>query len=222
VTEPTAHEAINAYLTPVEDADDGRFSLLDAVLSDANKAMEADALWLGASGYLISIEQLGKTVEKMEDPAARGGSEDSFRAALADFAPGLEEDTAGALYGLRCSLVHSFGLINEKPGTDKHRVFALTRSGPPVKFPETDWDGTIEGTKSLEMTTVVNIEGLRDLAERCVTQARALNDTGELNLVPDMSPERLFAERIMRVVPESQVYTLPTYPSTGASVTGTP
>jgi len=91
-----------------------------------------------------------------------------------------------------------------------------------VKFPETDWDGTIEGANSLEMTTVVNIEGLRDLAERCVAQARALNDRGELRLVPDMSPEQLFAERIMRVVPENQVYTLPTNPSTGASVTGTP
>ena len=129
MADPNAHEAINVYLAPVEDTDDGRFSLLDAVLRDADKAMEADAPWLGASGYLISIEQLGKTVEKADSPAPRGKSETSFRAALTDFARDLEDETAGALYGLRCSLVHSFGLINENPGTDKHRVFALTRSG---------------------------------------------------------------------------------------------
>jgi hypothetical protein len=221
VADPTEQEAINVYLTPVEDTDDGRFSLLDALLRDANQAMQAGALWLGASGFLIAIEQLGKTIQDRGTNAQRGGSEISFRAALIDFAPGLEDPTAGALYALRCALVHSFGLTNPSSDADKQHVFALTRSGPPVRFPETDWDGSIEGTGSLEMTTIVNIEALRDLVEGCLTHARQLNDAGDLVLVPNMHPERLFAERIMRIVPDDQVHAQPTHPSTGASVTGT-
>lgn len=224
VADPTEHEAINVYLTPVGDADDGRFSLLDALLRDANQAMDGGSLWLGASGFLIAIEQLGKTVQERGSSAARNGSENSFRAALIDFAPGLEYPTGGALYALRCSLVHSFGLTNPNSDSDKHHVFALTRSGPVVRFPEVEWDGTVGGTNALEMTTGVNIEALRELTESCVGRARGLNDLGELDLAPGMTPERVFAERLMRIVPLEaighKVYSLPSDPSTGASVTG--
>lgn len=224
VADPTEHEAINVYLTPVGDADDGRFSLLDALLRDANQTMDGGSLWLGASGFLIAIEQLGKTVQERGSSATRNGSESAFRAALIDFAPGLEDPTAGALYALRCSLVHSFGLTNPNSDSDKQHVFALTRSGPVVRFPEVEWDGTVVGTNALQMTTVVNIEALRDLTQSGVARARELNDSGELDLAPGMTPERVFAERLMRIVPLEaighKVNSLPGDPSTGASVTG--
>lgn len=199
---PTRREALDAYLRTVPEVRDGRFSLLDVALREAQTSMDkAESLWLGAAGFLIAIEQLGKTVARKNSTAARSNSEEEFRAAMADFASTVLEATRGALYALRCSLLHSFNLLNRRPGTDKHRVFALTDSGALVTHPKQTWDGTATGARSTTQTTVVNVFELRALAERCVAEARLLHQAGNLEIAPGLTPTEVVGERLMRIEP---------------------
>jgi hypothetical protein len=225
MTEPTELEAISAYLAPSLLPTDGRVSLLDAALRDAAAATATNGLWLGAVGYLIAIEQLGKTVAPVGSQTDRTRSEVAFRTCLTDFRPDIEDPIRGALYALRCALVHSFGLINNNPGTDKHHVFALTRSGSLVLETNNPRSGSLDEDVTLSQTSaVVNVDELRRTTESCVETARDLHNNGNLALVPGMTPRRVFAERMIRIVPRQQlperIHSALDNPDSGASVVG--
>ncbi len=231
-------EAIDAYLAERPQSD-GRTSLLYAALNDANTAMDYQALWLGAAGYLIAIEQLGKTVARKGSQAERrppvnpaapriGGrrrevSERSFKAALIDFASAIDENDHAPLYALRCSLVHSFGLVNynrDRKAKDKHRVFGLRETGDLVTPPKEPWDSSRAGARSGRMTTYINVRKLRDEVIEAVREVSALHLKDELRLVRGMTADRLAGERLMRIHASTKTFSGISDGREGASVSG--
>lgn len=192
-------EAITAYLDPVIDA--GPVSLLTAALRDARQAYSHNAIWLGAIGYLIVTEQMGRTIALRATRGERLGSRAASVAAMADLGPNrLDDEGRHALYDMRCAIAHQYGLHNESTASTRpSRVFAYTRSGTLVRLPEHPWDGSADGAVRLDMTTVVNLEALQQTIETMVDRARELHDRGELVLVDGVSPDEVPALLRMRI-----------------------
>jgi hypothetical protein len=115
--------------------------------------------WLGAAGYLMLLDQVGSAAR----PGAPGPP---VVRALRYFAPRVGEPEREALYALRCSLVHGFGLVNVGgPGRTHHFMLAgAEQAGPVVRLPPQPWDGRVEHCRRLNATWV-DLRSLGDLAE---------------------------------------------------------
>lgn len=157
------HAALANYLAPPRtEAGVMVTSALQAVLRDARGVTGRDpdtgtlrevrhaATWLGATGYLIALDQLGKAVK----PAGVAPPERPFfKACLENFAPDLGADDVRALYSLRNSFAHDFSLASQRQGLDegpdhRHRFFALDTVGPLVVHPPVQWTGRYEDVAS--------------------------------------------------------------------------
>jgi len=139
-----ASELVRQYLTFHDPA---RVSSLLAILRDARGATgrseETGQLqpeqegraghWLGALGYMVTIEQIGKCFRpRGATPQLPPG----FRRALADFAPHLTKQERDALYALRCCFAHDYSLVNgpgkRTPQGLWHRFNLTARRADPI------------------------------------------------------------------------------------------
>jgi hypothetical protein len=117
--------------------------------------------WLGAVGYLLLIDRVGSACRPPGPPVVR---------ALRSCAPRMGESEREALYALRCSLVHDFGLVNVGgPGRTHHFMLddfrdGAERPGPVVRLPPEPWDGRVEHCRRFNATWV-DLRALGDLAE---------------------------------------------------------
>jgi hypothetical protein len=113
-------------------------AILESARRDAAETMQhGQALWLGTLGYLIIVEVIGQNVARTATLLPRNGSEACFIAGAQEFAARpMPPKDARALYGLRCSLAHEYGLRSTRSKT--RHLFALDQVGPLVKHPTTD------------------------------------------------------------------------------------
>ena len=160
-------------------------STLEAALRDARATMnQGDALWLATLGYLIVVEQLGRMVAKPNTRfPRRDGVELRFGAGALEFSANPDDrDLAGALFSLRCSLAHEYGLRNER-----RHVFILTRGNEFIRHASIPWDGTVEGAKRLDMNTVINVREVGSYVEGLVARVRAEHANGNVVLAPGLN-----------------------------------
>ena len=209
--------ALALYLSPdpIRIGSWQRWSSLEAALRDARRVTgrdEADGTfvnpahaltWLGAVGYLAALDQLGNAVtvtDPDDEMAARLALHDkgpgkSFRRTLARFTD-LPFGDICALYGLRCALVHSFGLANAHDDPNFRRVYELYPTGPLVVHPKTPWDGTYSVMGAEGCSTVVNVVALGGTVEAAVFAVRRLHRAGRIGLV--VSAEELVVRFMFR------------------------
>ncbi len=186
----TTQDALRRYL--YLDGPAAEFSAFRAALRDAREATRRDlsngqrlpgpvsqhAMWLGAVGYLLLLDQIGTTVQPATGPC---GGDNAILEALACFAPHLTSDEANALYALRCALAHDYALANVKRGRpDRTHHFVLSPVGDLIELPAIPWDGdwaTMTGSNA----TRVNVVELGNEVERVVSRVLALFLAGQLD-----------------------------------------
>lgn len=185
-------EVVREYLTF---RDPARVSSLVAVLRDARTAtgrsertglfepgQEAHAgHWLGALGYMVTIEHIGKCFRPRDaTPQRRPG----FRGALANFTPHLKEEERNALYALRCCFAHDYSLVNgpsePTPRFLWHRfILQADEQTPLVELPPEPWNGDLA---SSQPRTRVNLRKLGDLAEEVFRSVVEMSERDELEI----------------------------------------
>jgi hypothetical protein len=159
-------------------------SSLIAILGDARGAADRDEegrvkpnrrsqSWLGATAYLILLDQVGKTFRV-------NGTSDTFGhpigLAISHFTPIQDEVIIEALYALRCALAHDYSLFNrDKHGTQPMRDHAFNFTAdtvsPLVELPSSKWN-RIYTNPPAEQTTVINLRKVGDLGEAVVRSLR--------------------------------------------------
>jgi hypothetical protein len=180
-----ARAAIERHLYECEPAAGMKYqSSLIAILGDARGAANRDGegrvkpnkrsqSWLGATAYLIMLDQVGKVFKV-------NGAPDTFDhpigLAISHFTPIQDEAIIEALYALRCALAHDYSLFNrDKHGTRPMRDHAFNFTAdtvsPLVEFPSSKWN-RIYKDPPLEQTTVVNLRRVGDLGETVVRSLR--------------------------------------------------
>jgi hypothetical protein len=148
------------------------------------------ALWLATLGYLIVVEVIGQNVAKAHTTFRRKGSEECFMAGAQEFAArSVTAKDARALYGLRCSFAHEYGLRSAKSSV-RHQ-FALRRDGPLVEHPEIDWmqipdpcdaSKKVWPTAKPENWTWINLLEVGVFVEELISNLRAEHAAGRVVL----------------------------------------
>jgi hypothetical protein len=197
---------LDVYLaqTPLAEGTRDRWSTLALCLRDARRAggrhvdtgdvLNPDLVtsWPGAMTYLSVLDQMGRAVRRTRlSPAqtrrSQFGSrqEKPFRAALVQFT-GLGDRKISALYALRCSYSHFFGLVNENNDQRlRHRFVLRADHGELVRFPRRPWDGTYPAhggrrTKAGPVGTWIDLWTLSDTIEDAVAYLHARHAGGEI------------------------------------------
>jgi hypothetical protein len=159
-------------------------SSLIAILGDARGAADRDEegrvkpnrrsqSWLGATAYLILLDQVGKTFKVNGTPDTFGHP---IGLAISHFTPIQDEAIIEALYALRCALAHDYSLFNrDKHGTQPMRDHAFNFTADPVsplvELPSSKWNRVYKDPP-LEQATVVNLRKVGDLGEAVVRSLR--------------------------------------------------
>jgi hypothetical protein len=170
--------------------------ILESARCDAAETMaHGRALWLATLGYLIVVEVIGQNVARTPTTFARNGSEACFMAGAQEFAArAITPRDARALYGLRCSLAHEYGLHSARSSV--RHLFALRQYGPLVEHPAIDWiqvpdpndaSKTLWPTAKPENQTWVNVREVGVFAEELITNLRAEHAAGRVALAPGLS-----------------------------------
>lgn len=193
----TEHDALDRYLSPpVLGLPVTILSTFWAALRDARQATGRHAesgdvidlprlgSWLGAVGYLCLLDQIGSTVRpRQPSTGAARGSGNSISRALAHWT-NCTEDERAALYALRCSFAHDFGLLNPRPAPPQLlHAFNLRQDGPLVTPPAERWDGSYPVPRLA--TTVVNLRAVGDLVEQVQATVRDTHRDSALELALD-------------------------------------
>lgn len=107
--------------------------------------------WLGAVGYLILLDQIGKCFKPVANPAT--DAEPIIRA-LRNFSPIQDSPTLHALYALRNALAHDYALFNPNtndPARSHAFDFCVGTAGPWCASPSNH--GTAYTTRQLPPRT---------------------------------------------------------------------
>ena len=119
--------------------------------------------WLGAIGYLVLLDQIGKCF-KPKNVAAIG--DNSISKALKYFTT-LPHDQIDALYALRNAFAHDYALYNinnARPTYTHHFTVVQSPTQAIVIPPQIPWDG-IPANRTAANLTIVNLEALGDTTE---------------------------------------------------------
>jgi hypothetical protein len=159
-------------------------SSLIAILGDARgtadrdgegrvKAYKRSQSWLGATAYLIMLDQVGKAFKVNGTPDTFGHP---IGLAISHFTPVQDKATIEALYALRCALAHDYSLFNRakhgnQPMRDHAFNFTADPVSPLVEFPSSKWNRIYKQPPE-EQTTVVNLRKVGDLGEAVVQSLR--------------------------------------------------
>lgn len=127
--------------------------------------------WLGAVGYLILLDQLGKCFR----PAGRGGTTESnaIELALLNWATEVDEADRRVIYALRNALAHDYSLFNRRESSSPYDFFFTLNRDPEnlVVRAERPWNRDYMN-HDLRATTVVSLRALGDLVELIVSRIR--------------------------------------------------
>lgn len=182
-------------------------SMLHSSLAEARRANECGILWLGSLGYLIVAELVGATVAKARTSFSdRSNPTRRFNAGILEFAPHPVSDAnAKALWALRCSIGHIFGLSKEHPHGGPHFRFILDESGVFIRPALQAWDGSTLPIPYDDMkarrreATIVNVLRLHDYVERLVTNIERHHARHNVRLRPGLTSDQALAFRQMFV-----------------------
>jgi hypothetical protein len=142
--------------------------------------------WLGAVGYLVLLDQIGKCFRDDDTVAA---SNPPWKAAvqrcLVHWAPEVPAAQVHALYALRNALAHDYSLFNSSRDPNLRHHFTLHRSatGPIVQLPQVPWDGKFDTPPSRQSATWVSLRLLGELAEEIVERVRSSFADGRLSVL---------------------------------------
>jgi hypothetical protein len=171
-------------------------SSLEALLRDARGAVGRDLdsgavlhpdhsrSWLGTMGYLALIDQVSNLLDVPPDPELPKGA--SNFEALLHWDGYVLADEAAALYALRCSFVHNYGLLNNPRGRvspvrapSLTHMFELGANGGTevVKLGRRDFDND---TPIAEISpTFVDLRSVVDLCEQLISNLRSKHLAGD-------------------------------------------
>lgn len=175
-------------------------SSLDAVLDDVRAVVGRDPTgaivhsdlsrrWHGSIGYLVLIDQLSKALAVPHEVEGGNGFE---RWLVWDGT--VLSDEAAAIYALRCSFVHQYGLLNVGQGrTDERKaelthLFALTATGGDlVRLGDRRNVPTDPAQLHTMGTTYVDLMSLGNVAESLVANLRRVHRVDGLHLRADVA-----------------------------------
>ena len=179
----TEKEAISFHLSLLDNIDEKTvvFSSLIGVLRDAREITGRDLQtgqrlsnpnhgrsdsWLGASGYLTVLDQLGKCYRPKSKQ--RLNKINSITKALKYFTH-LSDHEIASIYALRCAFSHDYSLFNiGNNGADDKLTQHFTVTGLGfnnlISLPNIQWNGN-HSEKTIENRTIINLPLLGDLVE---------------------------------------------------------
>jgi hypothetical protein len=133
--------------------------------------------WLGATAYLILLDQIGKCLKPASAPNPAGPS--SVERALQVWSDRSHGEQC-ALCALRNALAHDFCLFNfNKNNPDCQHRFTLDRHPTRlIALPADRWSGDYLSTK--QDTTIVSLRALGDLVEAVVAAVKRETAAGNV------------------------------------------
>ncbi|OOC08522.1 hypothetical protein B0293_00995 [Amycolatopsis azurea DSM 43854] len=141
-------------------------------------------LWLGATAYLVLLDQVGKTFTLIDFSIDQ--TRPAIHQALTCFTS-LDSASIEALYALRCSLAHDYSLASPSGHPERTHLFRLAHDEhtPLISFPQEQWPidySVIQGHE-----TLVNLRKIGDLVEGVVDRLRREHASDRLRLYPRLS-----------------------------------
>jgi hypothetical protein len=129
--------------------------------------------WLGAVGYLILLDQIGKCFAPAGITASHGSEQPSILRCLGKWAPHIRHDEACAIYALRNALAHDYSLFNKNANNPEFQhLFTLDRStGSVVRLPRRPWPGDYAHPPE-DCRTAVSLRELGSSVEAIVAAVR--------------------------------------------------
>lgn len=202
MSQVTIRNAITAHLYPTPPRRGVQYkSSLIAVLTDARGATgrnpdtgsvvnpDNTRSWLGATGYLILLDQVGTCFLRAGMHVA---ADNPIARALKQFSHVTDDAHVDAIYALRHALAHDYALFNansKHPSRQHAFNFTSDDHTPLVVLPRRPWSGSYDAGASipLEEITVVNLQALGDLAEEVVANLRQLHGRQRLDITMGVS-----------------------------------
>jgi hypothetical protein len=159
--------------------------------------------WLSAIGYLILLDQIGKSFKPRTVPKA--AYRNSVQWCLSHWSPEITGDDSAAIYALRNALLHDYSLFNENREKPEYQhIFSLDRMTGQgvVRLPRTRWNGDFADTARY-CRTLVSLTELGNLTESIVAAVREAGPWGIDVLLAGGSDELL--QRYGLLIPDPTV-----------------
>jgi hypothetical protein len=120
-------------------------------------------------GYLVTVEQIGRTLQPRgtKNPRSRDGkSREVFVSAASEFGdPLIDRRSREMLYEVRCALAHEYGL------TGKKTEFVYARGGPLIQLPPNKFN-----------VPIISVDKVWEYVEALVAKVRSEHTLG--NVMP--------------------------------------
>jgi len=160
---------------------------------------ESTGHWLGAVGYMILLDQVGKCFKPVR--RLRSTLPNTIEVCLGYWASDqVSHEERCALYALRNALAHDYSLFNWNSRAQYQHLFTLDRHPTRLVAPAArEWSGDL-ADRSPECTTVVSLRAFGDLAERVVAALLAAAPD-EVEIVLDGGADELL-QRYGLLVPD--------------------
>lgn len=163
----------NAGGTPVDFAN--RDSLVEHWMFD-------EEIFTGLVMYLILLDQIGCIFAKVGIVLQK--KESGVKYALKCFS-NFSNKEREAIYALRCTLAHNFGLTTEKANPKPHKfILSFDVDSKAVTLPTEKWDADYSD-KSDGISTVIGVYALCDEIESVVDNVYDYYEQGKLQLQSD-------------------------------------
>ena len=198
----TEAEVISWFLSEYETGME-RVPNLEAAIRDAQFAFTPDetgnrALVLGMIGYLISVEMIGKYLQRegYDDPPRTGPEAATpskmFRLAIKQFGTRTPKkwNAPNVLYSLRSSLAHefSFSSVGLEEGAPSYSCLLTEDRLNMIEPADSSWDGTLENANLLETQTVIDVVQVAKYVEDLVATLRQAHVAGKVRLANGIAP----------------------------------
>lgn len=140
--------------------------------------------WSGALVYMSLLDQVGEVLDRVGQTPSAYVRTNTFLKALDLFRTNNEAENK-ALYALRNSFAHDFGLVNIPPNGDPLLQHHFTVFGgtvePLVTLPSSRWGGPITSRNDSNVTRI-NLELLGDVVENIYSILVQLNNQNSLRI----------------------------------------
>lgn len=152
------------------------------LLPDEQENQGDPGSWLGAVGYLILLDQIGKALKPKGSSNALKNP--SIQNALKNFSD-LSEADIDAVYALRNAFAHDYSLFNinrGSPSLTHHFTVQQHPTAPVVRKPFSEnWDGQLK-SKSFSNMTIINLFALGSLVERIYSRLLEMAKLNDLEI----------------------------------------
>ncbi|SFW82760.1 hypothetical protein [Chitinophaga sancti] len=148
--------------------------------------------WLGAIGYLILLDQVGKCFKPSMTSINFPENTNNILRALKYFSS-LSDNEIYCLYALRCALAHDYALYNinrRVPALTHHFKLRSNSVTPLIELPSYQWNGDII-TRNSQNCTTVNLLKLGDLVEEIFKSLKIMSSQKQLEIILQGGSEEL-------------------------------